>query len=594
MVPLELQGESLPPGEAFRLRACPPLRPASRPLPVYTVALPAEAPTMHRRQFLESAALAPAGLAAQPVSGGLRYVERRSGAHPFRVREGGRRPHIFLICLDMVSPDHYLPSRPLPREMQMPAMRSLMADGVNFTNAFCTISICAPSRASLYTGRHPYVVANPGGGAPGMESILRAGDIIFPEYLKAIGYRTRNAGKNHVGAQKFMDAFDELDANWNTHMPVLERDEGYQAYLRRLGIRLPRYSREIRTPQPDRKTPSQGYGGWIAQSDGKPFPLEGQYSYYLSRWAAQKLDDALASSAGKSPVYLQINIYDPHKPFTIPEGFEQRERHLRKVIALPESYRQAAARGFLPAPGDPPMLGIFRRYWGFYQPEAAMDYMVANALAMEVIDRALGEFIRELKQRGLYDDSLIVLTADHGEMNCHLAIVDKGCYIHPETQRVPLIIKPPAAYGTPGLTVETPVSLLDIAATVCDVAGVEPLERLDGVSLLPCLKGGGPPASRGLMFQTGWQITGNPACGTAHWEPGGPAHLFAYNLGSAVDELYDLNDPDPRNLAGKPEHESARVAMARRMFDLIRTDPRWNCYMAGFHMRHYSELHPGV
>jgi arylsulfatase A-like enzyme len=54
--------------------------------------------------------------------------------------------------------------------MEMPAMQGLMRDGVNFPNAFCTISICAPSRASLYTGRQPYVLANPHGGQLGMET----------------------------------------------------------------------------------------------------------------------------------------------------------------------------------------------------------------------------------------------------------------------------------------------------------------------------------------------------------------------------------------------------------------------------------------
>ena len=549
---------------------------------------------MNRREFIGTTALGTAAttVAAQTGStpGEPRFVDRKAGSHPFRFRAVGTRPHIFLICLDMVSPDQYLPSRRLQREMDLPTMRSLMADGVNFTNAFCTISICSPSRASLYTGRHPYVLANPGGGQVGMESSLRPSDVIFPEYLKTTGYRTKHVGKNHIGAQQFMNAFDELDSNWNAAMPVMNRDEGYQAYLRRLGIKMSRYARQLTTPEQDRKTVSQPYGGWIVQSDGKPFPLEGQYSHYLSRWAVQKVDDALALGAGKTPVYLQLNIYDPHKPFTIPDGFQQREEHLRKVITLPESYRQAAARDFRAAPGEPPMVDVFRKYWGFYREESARDFMVANALAMEVLDRALGEFIGALKQRGLYDDSLIMLTADHGEMNCHLAIVDKGCYIHPETQRVPLVIKPPAGYGVRNRTVEAPVSLLDIASTVCDVTGVEPLEQMDGVSLLQCLKGGAPPSNRELMFQTGWQITGNPACGTQRWEPGGRHHMFVYNVGSAMDELYDLNDPDPQNLASKPEHAAVRSEMAQRMAALIRKDPRWGCYGAGFQMDHYSDI----
>lgn len=160
-----------------------------------------------------------------------------------------------------------------------------------------------------------------------------------------------------------MDAFGELDSNWARAMPAMEQDEGYIAYLRRLGAKPPRYSREIRTSHPDRKSDNQGYGGWIVQSDGKPFPLEAQYTHYLFRWGVQKLDDAL--EAGDTPVYMQLNIYDPHKPFTIPAGFEKREAELRKAITLPKSYREWAQRGCLAGQGDPPWLEVFRRHWGF-------------------------------------------------------------------------------------------------------------------------------------------------------------------------------------------------------------------------------------
>lgn len=388
---------------------------------------------MNRRNFLSTTPLAAfagdaaPGAAAQQAgdNGEFHYVDRRQGAHPFQTVHGARRPHIFLICLDMVSPDHFLPSRPLQREMEMPTIRALTAEGVNFTNAFCTVPICSPSRASMYTGRYPYVLANPGGGPEGQENSLRANDVIYPEYLKASGYRTRHVGKNHVGAQKFMDAFDELDTNWARAMPVLKDDGLYHAYLRRLGVKMPRYSRQIQRMYPDRKTPSGTLGGWIEQSDGQPFPIEGQYSWYLSQWAIEKTRDAFASGGPGSPLYLQLNIYDPHNPFTIPAGLEKREAELRKAISLPASFRRAVERNFQPSPGEPALLDFHRRVWGIYRPETARDYMAANALAMEVIDRALARFIKALKEMNIYDESLIIFTADHGEMNIHQALVDK-------------------------------------------------------------------------------------------------------------------------------------------------------------------------
>jgi arylsulfatase A-like enzyme len=547
---------------------------------------------MNRRQFVSATSLAAlAADAAQTgaAPGELRFVDRRLGAHLFRSRESGARPHIFLICLDMVSPDHYLPTRPLQREMELPAIRGLMADGVNFTNAFCTVPICSPSRCAMYTGRYPYVLANPGGGPEGQETALRDDDVIYPEYLKAIGYRTKHVGKNHTGARKFMDAFDELDTNWNRAMPAIYEDEAYHAHLGRLGVKLPRYAREIHRLELDRKTPSGTLGGWIEQADGRPFPLEAQYSWYLSQWAIQKTRDALAS-AGRRPLYLQLNIYDPHNPFTIPDGFQKREAELRKVVSLPPSYRRIHERDFQPAPGEPALLDFHRRVWGMYRPDAARDYMVANALAMEVIDRALAQFIQTLRELRIYDESLIILTADHGEMNTHHALVDKGAYLHPETQRVPLIVKPPASYGAPRGTVESPVSLLDLAPTICEAAGIVPQERLDGTSLLPYVRRQTAPADRDLMFQNGWLSTGNPACGTQRWERDGRHHLFVHNLGSATDELYDLQDSDAGNLAADPGQKKVCEEMGQRLYALLQKDARWGYYRMAFRFQHYSSL----
>lgn len=59
-----------------------------------------------------------------------------------------------------------------------------------------------------------------------------------------------------------------------------------------------------------------------------------------------------------------------------------------------------------------------------------------------------------------------------------------------------------------------------------------------------------------------------------------------------MDELYDLKDPDPQNMAGKPEHEALRVEMARRISPLVRQDPRFGCFSLGFHMGHFGEVGP--
>jgi arylsulfatase A-like enzyme len=566
---------------------------------------------MNRRDFLGLAGASALAsqiarrIEAQEAPAGLRFINRKAGAHPFRTGPTGKRPNIFLITIDMVSPDHWHPSRSLWREMDLPAIRSLAADGTAFHNAFCASPLCAPARAALATGRYTYITANGERAHDGHETILRPSDVIFQEYLKATGYKTKHVGKGHLGTQKFMDAFDENDNAWDRWAPPIHDDELYLTDLRRLGVKPQRYGKEIRGMQQDRRTPYASLGGWIEQSDGKPFPIEAQYSHHLARRAIDKLDAALGVGSQSAirpprrtkseipstePIYLQIDFFDPHQPFSIPGGLQQRQKQLRAAFALPDSYEKVRARDWRPAPGEPKIYGFYRKAWGLYDPETVRDYRVANALQMEVVDRAIGTFIRALKERGLYDESLIVFTADHGEMNGRRAVVDKGVYLFPDVLRVPLVIKPPASWSLRPHTVDQPVCHLDIAPTLLAVTGIEPEERLDGRSLIPHLQGKPPAEDRDLLFECGWHTGVNFACGTQARERDGRHFLYTYNLSSDIDELYDLNAVDAENLAANPEYAAQHKQMAARLGAFLEKDPRWIGYWHSFRIDHYFDL----
>ena len=543
-------------------------------------------PDWSRRSFLGLSAAGGAAVAqeiARRVEAPLRFINRKAGTHPFRARDTGARPHIFLITLDMVTPDHWRSGRVMQREMHLPAIQSLLDDSVVFTNAFTTSPLCAPARAALATGRYTYITANGERAHDGHETILRPSDVIFQEYLKAVGYRTKHAGKGHLGTQKFMDAFDENDNAWDRWAPPIRDDELYLAYLGLMGVKPQRYRKEIWSLQQDRKTPWASLGGWIEQSDGKPFPIEAQYTYFLVERAIQKLDVALSE---KGPVYLQLDIFDPHQPFSIPAGLEEREKTLRAAFALPKTYEAVLRHDWARSPLEPKIYDFYRKCWGLYNPETVRDYRAANALQMEVVDRALDRFLGELKRRGLYDDALIVFTSDHGEMNGRRALVDKGVYLFPETLRVPLAIKMPRGKHR---TIDTPVCHLDIAPTLLELAGVEPEERLDGQSLLGALQSGGKPASRDFLFECGWHTGVNFACGMQRLERG-EHHLYSYNLSSEVDELYDLRQVDGGNLARDREHSAVYREMVERLGAFLERDPRWIGYWHSFRVDRYHEL----
>lgn len=528
---------------------------------------------------------------AQQKDRSLKFTRERTGAGPFYRSNDNKPPHILLISADMVSPDFYHPSRPLSQHIHIPNIRSLMQDGTFFSNSFCTVPLCSPSRASYLTGRYSYIQGNSERSPEGLETELRPDDTVFPEYLKAAGYTARQVGKCHVGTKKFLDAFGENDQPWDRWSPPVFDDDDFLAYQRALGVKPQKYLREIVFRMQDRTTPGNSVGGWIVQEDGKPFPLEAQYSYYLGKKMIETIDNLVDnSSADRHPMYLQLDIFDPHQPFSIPAGFKERERELRAVMTLPESYKTAQERDFKRAPNEPEILDLYRRYWGIYDEKQLLDYRVAYALQMEIVDRTIGMVLKRLKELGLYDDMLITFISDHGEMNGRRAMVDKGVYLYPDVLRIPLVIKPPRSLPRKHAAIESPVSLLDVSQTLLDFAGIRAEAKFDGLSLVPYLYNGKGSEDRTLLFFGGWHVGVNFACGLQHRTADGHRYLYSYNCTSTFDELYDLDSVDATNLIDSPAHQNIRKDLIRLLGDALQSDPRWIGYWAEFRIARFSDL----
>lgn len=528
---------------------------------------------------------------AQQTPPRLRFTQTRTGTGPFETRAAGKAPHILMISADMVGPDLYHPSRPFSRHVKLPAIQSLMQDGTFFSNAFCTVPLCAPSRASYLTGRYSYIQGNSERAPEGLESELRPDDIIFPEYLRAAGYVTRQVGKCHVGTKKFIDAFGNNDQPWDRWSPPVFDDDDFLAYQRRLGVKPQKYSREIVFKLQDRKTPGNSAGGWIVQEDGKPFPREAQYSYYLGRKAIETIEGLKAmGDLDRHPMYLQVDFFDPHQPFSIPAGFEEREKELREVVALPQTYKEAQARNFERAANEPEISDLYRRYWGIYDPQMLLDYRVAYALKMELVDQVIGMIIARLKELDLYNQTLIAFISDHGEMNGRRAMVDKGVYLYPDIIRVPMVFKMPASSARRHAVVDAPVSLLDLSQTLLDAAGIQPEAKFDGMSLLPTMDGGTGDEKRRLLFFGGWHVGVNFDCGIRHRAADGHQYLYSYNCTSRVDELFDLDSNDAVNRIDDPELAAVRREMILQLGAALSSDPRWVGYWSEFRLAHYADL----
>ena len=167
-------------------------------------------------------------------------------------------------------------------------------------------------------------------------------------------------------------------------------------------------------------------------------------------------------------------------------------------------------------------------------------------------DRSMGGLIASLRERGLWDDTLIVLTSDHGEEFFEHGHMGHGGSLHDELISVPLVFKPPVGWGTaPGSEQSSLAELRDLVPTLLEAAGAELDESAARRSLLPWIRGGQRPEARPYVVS---EHTSSVAVRTDRYK------LITHLEGTAT-ELYDLvQDPaEKKNIAASEGEQVARM-----------------------------------
>lgn len=182
---------------------------------------------------------------------------------------------------------------------------------------------------------------------------------------------------------------------------------------------------------------------------------------------------------GEQPFFLFLHFFDPHVLYLEHEGFplEGRARGYDGPIQPGLKFRQIVALESSLSPAD--LTELTR----IYDSEVALT------------DHHVGRVLERLRAQGLYDRSLIVLTADHGEEFLDHGRIGHAKTIYDELTRVPLIVKPPADFARsgllrePGSVVSIPVGLVDVYPTILDITGVSATTMPVGLSLLDEARG---------------------------------------------------------------------------------------------------------
>ena len=370
-----------------------------------------------------------------------------------------RPPNVLLIMADQLAAS-WLPAYG-HAVAQAPNLTALAREGVTFDAAYCPSPLCAPSRASLLTGLLPSRT-----GVHDNAAEMRASLPTVTHRLRAAGYATALAGKMHFVGPDQLHGFEErltpdvypagLDWTPDWRLPLTER--------------LPWYHTMDSVQHP-------GVSAAAMQVD---------YDDEVSFHAVRALFDHARRRRG-DPFFLVASFTNPHDPWELPARWW--ERYDPAAIDLP-------AVPAIPFEEADPHSRRLREMSGI-DDAALTDAQIRRArhaylAAISYVDDRIGQVLLALRESGLEDDTIVVFTADHGEMLGERGLWFKMAFFE-HAARVPLVVRVPRGLARAGARVADPVSLLDLAPTLIDLAGLDAPApgEIDGTSLASLLRGDG-------------------------------------------------------------------------------------------------------
>jgi choline-sulfatase len=353
--------------------------------------------------------------------------------------------------------------------VKTPNIDQLAEKSFVFDQAYTPTAICSPARASLMTGLYPHTHHMYNNSSPRYSHTLHLpSDVIMIQDWAAsqTDYESAYFGKWHIGPADdlFNSSFHHTANNLNDP-PLFAKGTMWHPgkYL-----------------APTVKT-------CVCETAGTlDIPME----KFPDVVAAQYTKDFLLTRNKEKPFLLFCAFPGPHSPWFVPDSFGI--RYKPSDIPLPANRFD----NFNNKPFYQKKLRAMEDGLGIHTPYKIDDknfqeYMSCCYSYMELIDTLVGEIIAQLKELGLYENTHIVFTSDHGDMAGAHGFLSKGAYMYDEIYRIPLIMK--LAGKEEGRRIQSPVQLMDLTATFCHIMTEQPhntmgTNRLHGHSLLPMLK----------------------------------------------------------------------------------------------------------
>ncbi len=386
--------------------------------------------------------------------------------------------------------------------------------GVRFTNAYVQSPVCGASRMCYYTGRYAASHGAQWNGFP-----LRVGEHTIADHLRKLGMNSWIIGKTHMKADA--EGMERLGLAPDTQIGARQAECGFDNWCRDDGLwaygpdgfydekRSP-YNEYLKSKGYESENPwadfanagitdEQIASGWMFRNADKPANIreEDSETPWLTSETIRFVDEA------QGPWMAHVSFIKPHWPYIVPAPYHD----MFGANHVPTATRHDAERE------DPhPVYGAYmeNKIASAFQKDGVRAKVIPAYMGLiKQCDDQLGRLLDHLEATDKLNDTMIVLTSDHGDYLGDHWLGEKDLF-HEQSVKVPMIIYDPraAADTTRGTTNDALVESIDLAATFIEAAGgAVPDHIVEGQSLQPWLHGETPDWRRYVISEYDYSAT---------------------------------------------------------------------------------------
>lgn len=403
--------------------------------------------------------------------------------------------------------------------VRTPNLDKLAIEGMWFTNAYTPLPVCCPSRQAMLTGRRPETFGAYWNYTSGIRvQSLSPDDYTWIKHIRDIGYQTAHIGK------------------WNISPDYGPAFYGFKDY-----ISDGEYNEFRNKKYPDIKFNN----GYFGETD--PVPVEDSHTHWLANKTIKLME---SYSTNASPWMISLNFTEPHLPCRPSEPFAS--MYNPTSVPMWPSFKDNLENKPYIQKQQLLSWGVENFTWDDWAPIVARYYSVISQM-----DDAIGRIMEKIDSLGLKNNTIIIYTADHGDMCGSHRMMDKHYVLYDDIVKVPFIVRWPKKVKGGEIQNNFICNALDLAPTVVDIVksckneeagnneiGARDLKsHFQGRSILPLLRGDNVDDWRNFIVSTynGQQfgLYTQRMIRTNSWK-------YIWNC-TDVDELYNLED-DPHEL----------------------------------------------